>query len=140
MEKKETTFEIINLLVLITSIIIPSLFFLLTSPSEIKTQTYVIFGIIALVMVVGGFVTYIISKWKGLVKGVKTIKIDIEEIKKDLIFKDLWNKMDVRLSILEHLFFEKKNKKAQTIDPRIIVWIILIILIYLFLKSIGFFN
>jgi len=124
MEKKETTFEIINLLVLITSIIIPSLFFLLTSPSEIKTQTYVIFGIIALVMVVGGFVTYIISKWKGLVKGVKTIKIDIEEIKKDLIFKDLWNKMDVRLSILEHLFFEKKNKKAQTIDPRIIVWII----------------
>ena len=140
MAKKETAFEIINLIFLIMSVVIPLIFFILTSPAEIKTQTYIIFGIIALVLIAGGFVTYVVSKWTSMMRDVKTAKTDIEEIKKDLIFKDLWNKMDIRLNVLENLFFNKKNKKAQTIDPRIIIWIILLILLYLFLKSIGFFG
>ena len=43
--------------------------------------------------------------------------------------------MDIRLRVLEKLF-EKKNKKGQ-IDARIIWIIIMLILLYLFLKSMG---
>jgi len=41
----------------------------------------------------------------------------------------------------EKMFEIKKNKKGSiAIDPRILFWIIVIILGYLFLKSIGVFN
>ena len=43
--------------------------------------------------------------------------------------------MDVRVKVLEKLI-ESKNKRGQ-IDPRIIWIIIMLILLYLFLKSIG---
>ncbi len=42
--------------------------------------------------------------------------------------------MEARIKSLEYL--KNKEKKGQ-IDPRIIIWIILLILIYLFLKSTG---
>ena len=131
--------EIINLVVMLFSLIAPLAFFVLTSPEEIQTQTYIIFGLIALFFLVGGFITYMFSRWNDMNRNLQKTNKDIEDIKKHLNFRMLWNKMDVRLQVLENLFL-KKNKKAQVIDPRIIVWIILLILLYLFFRSVGFFK
>ena len=79
------------------------------------------------------------SRWNDMNRNLQKTNKDIEDIKKHLNFRMLWNKMDVRLQVLENLFL-KKNKKAQVIDPRIIVWIILLILLYLFFRSVGFFK
>ena len=62
-------------------------------------------------------------------------KRDVNEIKKSLNYHNLFNEMDVRVKVIERLF-DKINKKGQ-IDPRIIFIIIMLILLYLFLKSIG---
>ena len=41
--------------------------------------------------------------------------------------------MDKRLSVIEHIL---KNKRGS-IDPRILFWILIAILLYLLLKSVG---
>ena len=72
---------------------------------------------------------------------IKSNSDDLKDIKKDLNFKELFNKMDKRLSTIEGLFEKinfKINKKGQmSIDPRIVLWIIMLILFYMFLKSLG---
>lgn len=140
MERKEKTLEIINIIFVFISLIIPSIFFFMTSSEKIKIQTYIIFGIIILALIIGGIISYFISKWKKMGKDIYHVKKDINEMKKDLNFKELWNNMEVRLRVLENILFNKKNKKGQSIDPRIILWILLGILLYLFLKSIGLFK
>lgn len=135
---REKVMEVINLIAIFLSIIIPVIFFFITSSEEIKSQTYIIFGIIIFVSMGIGGITYIVTKWKIMGKDIGDTKKEIDEIKKDLNFKELWNSMDVRMRVLESLI--KKNKKGQSIDPRILMWILLAILLYLFLKSIGFFK
>jgi hypothetical protein len=135
----EKTLEIINFIALILSIIIPVVSLLIASPEEIPPQTYIIFGIIVLVFIVGGVITHIISRWKGMTKEISNTKKEMDDIKKDLNFKELWNKMDVRLTILEKMF-DKKNKRGQSIDPRIIIWMLLGVLLYFFLRSMGLFR
>jgi len=75
----------------------------------------------------------IYSGYKNLIGNINQNNKEITDIKKSLKFKDLYNNMDVRMKVLEKLS-ENRNKKAQ-IDPRIIGIIILLILLYLFLKS-----
>jgi len=49
--------------------------------------------------------------------------------------------IEKRIAIMEKLINTFINKKAQLpIDPRIVVWIALIILLLLFLKSAGVFG
>lgn len=63
-------------------------------------------------------------------KDLKTIKAFLKKIG----FKD-------KEGFIEKMVKHKKNKKGSiAIDPRILFWIIIIILAYLFLKSIGIFN
>ena len=65
---------------------------------------------------------------------------EIEEMQKALKVKELFNNMEIRLNVVEKLLDKLYNKRGQlNIDPRIILWILLIILLLLFLKSIGLF-
>ncbi|MEK6889450.1 MAG: hypothetical protein AABW80_05080 [Nanoarchaeota archaeon] len=139
MEQRRDWLDIITLLIVIITAVIPLVTISQTSPDKIATNTYIIFGIIVLVLLIGSFIIYIISKWNKMNKDIEGTKKEVEEIKRDLNFKVLWNMMDVRIKVLEKLF-DRKNKKGQMIDPRIIFWIILLILLYLFLKSSGFFQ
>jgi hypothetical protein len=138
-ENKEKGFEIANLFIGIIAILLSIVFFVFTNKQAITIQTLVIFGIIALVLIFLSFITDIISRWNKINKNVDENKRDITDIKKSLYFKDLFNGMDVRLKVIEKMF-DKNNKKAQAIDPRIIGWILLLLLLYLLLKSVGFFK
>jgi len=139
MERNRDWYDIIGIIIAVTSVIIPIVFFLQTSSEEIKSQTYIIFGVILIVLILITSFTYIISKWNKMSKDVLYTRRELENIKKDLNFNNLSNDIKVRLTVLERLLDMKKNKRGQ-IDPRIIWWIILLILIFLFLKSIGVFG
>ena len=58
---------------------------------------------------------------------------EINEIKTSLNYNKLYNDMDKRLSVIELLL----KKKRGALDHRILFWILLAILLYLFLKSVG---
>lgn len=139
MDNEKDWLGIINLFVAIIAMVVPTVFLFLNSPENVKNQTYIIFGAIMVVLIIGASMTYIISRWKQMGKDIKATKTELEDVKKEFLFKEMFNKMDVRLSVLENLL-GGKNKRGQMIDPRIVFWIILLILLYLFLKSIGFLN
>jgi len=127
---KEKSFERANLIIGIFAIVISFALFFVSSPEKITPQTLILFGIIAIVLLALSFITYIISKWNKMNNDIENNKADMVEIKKALL--------DIRLSILENLF-NKKGKKGQAIDPRIIGWALLLVLLYLLLKSLGIF-
>ena len=58
---------------------------------------------------------------------------EINKIKTSLNYHQLYSNMDKRLSVIEHIL---KNKRGS-IDPRILFWILIAILLYLLLKSVG---
>jgi quinol-cytochrome oxidoreductase complex cytochrome b subunit len=137
-KRKDLTSLIISSIVMIITLF--SFFF--TSSEEIPPQTYIIFGIIVVVILLGFFIFAIIQKWNGMNSKITGNQEQISEFQKSLNTKKLYDDMDKRISILENLInklFLGKNKKGQAIDPRILFWILLIILLLLFLKSIGIF-
>lgn len=105
-------------------------------------QTYIIFGIIILLIIITFSITSLIKKLNELNTKINKNKLSILEFQKSLNIKEIYNTMDKRIGILEKLidiFLVKKNKKGQSFDIRILFWILLILLLILFLKSIGFF-
>ncbi|MBS3091961.1 hypothetical protein J4466_00930 [Candidatus Pacearchaeota archaeon] len=125
--------DIVSLALAFISVVIPTIFFIISSPDKITNQTLIIFGIIVLSIIIGSFLTYLYSRWKRMSK-------EIEEMQKALKVKELFNNMEIRLNVVEKLLDKLYNKRGQlNIDPRIILWILLIILLLLFLKSIGLF-
>ncbi|MBI2629991.1 hypothetical protein HYW76_02730 [Candidatus Pacearchaeota archaeon] len=119
---------------------IPIYFLLKTSPKEITYQALIYTGIIIGVVIFIIFLYFIRGRYKKMCNDIDINNKNIEDVRRDLNFNELFSKMDVRLRVLEELF-KRKNKKGQfVIDPRIILWILLLILLYLFLKSVGFFK
>jgi len=67
---------------------------------------------------------------------IENQKKTIEDIEKNLKFKELFDNMNNRIKVVEELL--RMNKKGSSnMDPRIIMIVILIILFVLFLRSIG---
>ena len=131
--------DVISLILSLFTLAIPIMFFFISSPEEITIQTTIIFGVIILFILIGSFLYYIYVKWQNMNYNIHKNKAEIEKIRESLNIKELYNNMNTRIKLLE--FSNKiKNRKAQIIDPRIIFWILLIILLLLFLNSIGFFN
>lgn len=136
-EKKRNLTSLI--LALIAGIITLVSFF---TQEEASSQTYILFGIIVIIVFLGLGAISIINKWSDMNKRISNNSTEVDEIQKSLNTHKLYNDMDKRMQVLEKLFDKlviPKNKKGQGIDPRILFWIILIILLILFLKSIGVF-
>lgn len=137
--EKNTWFETINSLVLVIAALIPIYFLFKTTPSQITSTAVVIFGIIIGVIILIVIFSFIYQRYKNMSNGIINNKNELNEIKKDLNFKELFNQLDVRVRVLEQLLKmnNKKRGKEGQIDPRIIGWIILIILVILFLRQIS---
>ena len=131
--------DIISIALSVISVVITILLFYIQKPENITPLTIILSVTIISFSVIGFLIIYIWSKWRDLVKKVIENKKEMNEINKSLKPDEFYNNMEVRLRVLEKLS-EKKGKKAQTgIDPRIIYWILLLILLILLLKSIGLF-
>ena len=66
---------------------------------------------------------------------VQNTKSEVDAMKRDLNLKKIHDDMEVRLRVVEEFF--KRRKGQFVIDPRIIIFIILVILLILFLRSLG---
>jgi hypothetical protein len=117
----------------ILAILIPTIIFILSSPENITPIAIIIFSAIGIFLLIALFSFYFYSRWKNLCDEIDKNKKENQEIKKSLNLNKLFNDMDIRLKVLEKLII---NKKAQ-IDPRILLWVIIAILLYLFLKTMG---
>lgn len=137
MDKQLGVKDLITIAISLIALLVPFYFFIVTSPEEIRIQTYIIFIGTLIVLIISVFIIYIYSRWMNLIRNVNNSKTQIQDIKRNLNLKDLFSSIDKRLIMLE-MVARKKGKKAQ-IDPRVIVWIVLLILLILFLKSIGIF-
>lgn len=136
MENKDKVANTIVILLTAMSVAIPLFSIVRTSYKEISAQQYIIFiGMILFIVI--GFILYSFhSKWSQMKSSIESNTRKIISIKKDINFKELYNNMEKRLSILEAL----RNSKRGQLDPRLPFIIILSLLLYLFLKSSGFFG
>ena len=129
--------DLITICISLITLIIPLMILFVNPPEKISPQTYVVFIGIILLILIGVYSIYIYSRWMQIIDDIKENSRAIKEMNKSLNLYELFNKMDVRLKVLEELIF--KNKKGQIrIDPRIIFWILLIILLLLFLRTARF--
>jgi len=128
MEVKDT----VSLVLSILALVIPLIIFIVSSPEMITFNMLIVFIFTGIFLLIFSFIIYFIPGWRNINIDLKKNRRDVEEIKKYLKFSDLFKDMEVRLRILE----ANRKKKAQ-IDPRIIYWILILILLYLFLKFAG---
>lgn len=81
---------------------------------------------------IGGILTFLISVI--LTTLIVIVLIQIQQ------YKEI-KKIEAKLNMKEEdsliMKIIKKDKKGQMIDPKIILWILVAIMVYLFLKSIG---
>ncbi|MDO8508802.1 MAG: hypothetical protein Q7S27_03910 [Nanoarchaeota archaeon] len=122
-------------LVTLLSLFVPFILFVLNASEEIKVQSIIIFGIIAIASIISSVIYFFYQSYRNISLGLENNKKEMLEIKRSLNYKELFNNMDVRIKVLEKLL-DRKSKKGQ-IDPRIIWIIVMLILLYLFLKSMG---
>ena len=100
---------------------------------EQTTQAMFLFGIIIGIFLIGLILSFTYSKYKEMRGELKENRIKMEDIQKELRYEKRINELDKRIGLLEAF---KKDKKGQTIDPRWVILVILIILFYMYLKSI----
>ena len=100
---------------------------------EQTTQAMFLFGIIIGIFLIGLILSFTYSKYKEMRGELKENRIKMEDIQKELRYEKRINELDKRIGVLEAF---KKDKKGQTIDPRWVILVILIILFYMYLKSI----
>lgn len=137
MQMKELVGKI-NALLLLVSTIIPAYFLFKTSPEEITGQAIIVFGVILVTLLTMVFFGYGYSKYKHIINSLDDDKVQIKEIKRYLNFKKTFSDMDVRLRLIEEMI---KNKKGEIeINPMIVGWIFIFILLLLFLRQVGFFS
>ncbi len=135
MNDRDKTLNVISLFVAIASLLIPAVFFIISATDKIQIQSLIIFGIMVASIIIFSVIYFVYQIYKRELYDIEINKKDIFEIRKSLNSKKLFDDMDVRIKVLERLT-ERKNKRAQ-IDPRIVWIIVMLILLYLFLKSIG---
>ena len=98
-------------------------------------------GEIKFFLIISTVISYIYNQWTKINQIAKINKNRIDKLEEDL--KDIKSlfELDKRIAIMENLIDRLISKKAQVrVDPRIVIWIALIILLLLFLKITGIFG
>ncbi len=105
-----------------------------TAVDQVKSAIYflAILGYIGILY----FVMWATDRIKSYVDQISKNKKDIQELKERIETEKHFNEVEKRLSVLEVLL---KNKKGRgfSIDPKWIFLFILLILFYLYLRSLG---
>jgi len=146
-KETKTLLDIFLQLTALIFTIIPVYIILKSSPQDVTTPILVIFGTILGVFILGIIFNFIYSRYKKAItdineneQNLKLLRDEMHQIRKDLNFERMHNSLDVRLRVIETLLDDrnKGNKKGQLgMDPRLVIWIILLILLILFLKQAG---
>lgn len=94
--------------------------------------SWILFGAIALFVIIYFIYDSIKDYIKGKFSQIDKISKRMEDIERSVDYMKRIHELDKRVSVLE----SQKSRKGM-IDPRIIIIIFLLILLYFYLKSIG---
>ncbi|MBI2577192.1 hypothetical protein HYV84_08325 [Candidatus Woesearchaeota archaeon] len=84
------------------------------------------------------FVDWIIDKFKSYIRQIDLQKEEIETLKKELSLEKRFMEIEKKLSLVEIGLRGKKG--IVSLDPRWVFLIILLVLFFLYLRSLGFFR
>lgn len=106
--------------------------FELTDKESSNTAGFIILTSIFVFIVFYFIYTFVWVKVKKYINQINDNSKKIEEIGKTLDYKEHFHQLDKRVSALE-----MNMKKRGQIDPRIVIFIILLILLFLYLRNRG---
>lgn len=136
METKRPKIDFITIITLLVGLatIIFQIFPPKTPVDQVRSAIYflAILGYIGILY----FVMWVTDKLKYYFDQINKNKQDIQELKEKMDTEKHFNEIEKKLYVLEALF-KKKKGRGFVIDPKWIFLIILLILFYLYLKSIG---
>lgn len=138
---EEKTINRIGLFIAIIAFVIGT-YFQINPPQNQTEKTVALAFFIIIITYVGLYfvINWVVSIIRTYINKINSNEKEIIEINKKLDSEMKFNNIDKRLSILEKLeeLNTKKKKKGQlSLDPRIVILIILAVLMYLYLKALG---
>jgi Flp pilus assembly protein TadB len=135
MEKKKLPVDFITIITLLVGL--ATIFFQIFPPKtpidQVKSAIYflAILGYIGILY----FVMWVTDKIKSYLNQINKNSEDIKELKEEMSIQKRFSEIEKRLSILEVL---RKNRRGKfAIDQNLIFLAILLILFYLYLRSLG---
>ena len=136
METKKPRIDFITIITLLVGL--ATIFFQIfppkTSIDQVRSAIYflAILGYIGILY----FVMWVTDRLKSYIDQINKNKQDIQDIKEAMSIQKNFIEIEKRLAVLEAL---RKNKKGRgfAIDPKWVFLIILLILFYLYLRSLG---
>lgn len=134
MQEKSRSIDWVKNLTLVVAFF--TVIFQIYQPEDQEEKLSSLLWFVAILIYAG--IAYAIIYYSGRVKGL-VVKInrheeDIEQIKGKMRETERFAEIEKKIAVLEAI--NKKNKKGQ-IDPKIVLFIILLILLYFYLRSIG---
>ncbi len=134
MDEKSNTVNFAFQAFTLIATIIPLILTFTQSFGKIDPQTFIYLGIVIGVALMGIAFAFVYDNWAKIRADVNMNKNDVQELKKSLNFKNVFDGVNTRLKVMETLFKDKKGE-FTLVDPRIVITILLLIFLYLFLKS-----
>lgn len=135
MEKKKLHVDFVTIIALLVGL--ATIFFQIFPPKtpidQVKSAIYflAILGYIGILY----FVMWVTDRVKSYLNQINKNSEDIKELKEEMSIQKRFTEIEKRLSILEVL---RKNRRGRfAIDPKWIFFVILLILFYLYLRSLG---
>ncbi len=134
-DKKKIGFlEVVTLIVAIVTV-----YFQISPPKNQQEQSISLILFVSILLYVGflSVIDGVSKKVKFYIDQITTNSQEIKMIKDDLNRGRVLHSLDKRISILEHFFKDKKGNFE--LDTRWVLLAILLILFFLYLRSIGLF-
>ena len=136
MEERKSRIDFATIITIIIGL--AAIFFQIFPPKTIVDQVRSAIYFLAILGYIGilYFVMWATDRVKLYINQINKNKQDIQELKEKMSIGRHFNEIEKRLAILEAL---QKNRKGRgfAIDPKWIFLIILLILFYLYLRSLG---
>ncbi len=133
-KKKISSLEIVALIIGIITV-----YFQIYPPKNQQEQSVSLILFVSILLYIGflSVIDGVSKKVKFYIDQINTNSQEIKMIKDDLNRGRVLHSIDKRISILEHLFKDKKGNFE--LDTRLVLLAILLILFFLYLRSIGLF-
>src|SRR3989344_2977303 len=129
-KQKLGIWEIIPIIIAIVTII-----FQIFPPKNQQEQSASLILFFAVLLFI---LDWIIRKVKFYISQINDNSLDIKKVKEEMYLEKRFAEIEKDIAVIQSLL---KNKKGNiNFDPRIILIIILLVLFYLYLKSLGYFS
>ncbi len=108
-----------------------------TSDNNTSSSTLIVFGILVGVVVLSFVVTWFVSKYKEISLLLKENSKEMQETRKQIRQEKRFIEIEKKLAVLDAVSNSKRKDKKGQIDPRFLLVIIILIILFVYLNQIG---